>query len=208
MSSTMQKAVFVNQIGKDLALGERAVPKPGKEEILIKIHSTMLLPHDTYGRDLGLFIAENLPYVLGTNITGTVKAVGQDVTGYEIEDRYAFLDARGTAEIPEHISFEDASCFPVNVVTSAAALFLPIGLGFAAPFPDGELGKTLDLSFNANRATVIIGGGSNVGKIAIQFARMAKVGKVITVASTKKRAHLLKLGATHVIDRLSAMRLS
>lgn len=41
MSSTMQKAVFVNQIGKDLALGERAVPKPGKEEILIKIHSTM-----------------------------------------------------------------------------------------------------------------------------------------------------------------------
>ncbi|KAH9207474.1 chaperonin 10-like protein [Leptodontidium sp. 2 PMI_412] len=216
----MQKAVFVNQIGKPLALGERAVPKPGKEEILIKIHSTMLLPHDTYSRDLGLFIAENLPYVLGTNITGTVKAVGQDVTGYEVGDRvfgignplsklpdfaglqqYALFDARGTAQIPEHVSFEDASCFPVNVVTSAAALFLPIGLGFAAPFPDGELDKTLDLSSNANRAIVIIGGGSNVGKIAIQFARMAKVGKVITVASAKNRAHLLELGATHVIDR-------
>ncbi|KAG4433089.1 hypothetical protein IFR05_011429 [Cadophora sp. M221] len=220
MPSTMQKAVFVNEIGKPLEPGERAVPKPGNKEILIKIHSTMLLPHDTYGRDFGLFIAENLPYVLGTNITGTVKAMGRDVTGHHIGDRvfgtgnplsklpdfaglqqYALLDDRGTAKIPEHVSFEEASCYPVNVVTSAAALFLPIGLGLAAPFLSGELDKTPDLSSNTGRAMVIIGGGSNVGKLAIQFARIAKVGKVITVASAKKEARSLELGATHVIDR-------
>ena len=179
-----------------------------------------MLPHDTYGRDLGLFIADNLPYVLGTNITGTVKTVGPDVTNYEIGDHvfgignplsrlpdiaglqeYALLNARGTAKLPDGISFEGASSFPVNAVTSAAAVFHPNGHDFAAPFPEREFGLTPDLSSNTSRAIVVIGGGSNVGKLAIQFARIAKVGRVITVASAKNEAHLRKLGATHVIDR-------
>ncbi|KAL5351168.1 hypothetical protein ACLOAV_003019 [Pseudogymnoascus australis] len=106
-----------------------------------------------------------------------------------------------TAKLPEGVTFEEASSFPVNAATSAAALFGSGGFDFAAPFPECEADPTTDLSSNGSRAIVVIGGGSNVGKLAIQFARIAKVRRVITVASASNDAHLRTLGATHVIDR-------
>ena len=46
-----------------------------------------VLPHDTYGRDLGLFVADKLPYILGTNITGIVKEIGSNVSSFQVGDR-------------------------------------------------------------------------------------------------------------------------
>ncbi|CAN9393858.1 unnamed protein product [Alternaria alternata] len=216
----MQKAAFVKEVGKQLVLGERPVPQPGIEDILVQVHSTMLLPHDTYGRDLGLFVADKLPYILGTNITGIVKEIGSNVSSFQVGDRvfgignpnsqspdfsglqqYALLDPNGAAKIPEKNSFEEASGFPVNAVTSAVALFKPEGLGFAAPFAAPASDPMAHSSLNSNRAIVVIGGGSNVGKLAIQFARIAGVGRIIAIGSAKNEAHLRQLGATHVIDR-------
>ncbi|GJC86087.1 dehydrogenase orsE [Colletotrichum liriopes] len=216
----MQNAVLVREVGKALELAQRPIPHPGEGEILIRVHSTMLLPHDTYGRDLGLFVADKLPYVLGTNIAGVVEEIGAKVEDYKIGDRvfgignplfplpdfsglqqYALLAPEGYAKIPDTVSFEEASSFPVNAVTSAAALFHPKSLAFAAPFTKTEPDISQDLPPNAKRSLVIIGGGSNVGKLAIQFARLASILKIIVIASAKNEAHLRQLGATHVIDR-------
>jgi NADPH2:quinone reductase len=37
----MQKALFVNEIGKPVSLGERTIPEPKEGEVLIKVTSTM-----------------------------------------------------------------------------------------------------------------------------------------------------------------------
>ncbi|KAF6825321.1 enoyl reductase-like protein [Colletotrichum plurivorum] len=216
----MQNAVLVTEVGKPLELAQRPMPHPGEGEILIRVHSTMLLPHDTYGRDLGLFVADKLPYVLGTNIAGVVEEIGPKVEDYKVGDRvfgignplsplpdfsglqqYALLTPEGYAKIPDGVSFEEASVFPVNAVTSAAALFHPKDLAFAAPFTKTVPDTAPDLPPNADRSLVIVGGGSNVGKLAIQFARLASVSKIIVIASAKNEARLRQLGATHVIDR-------
>ena len=89
----MQKALIVKNIGKPIVLIDRAIPEPGEGQVLIKITATMsksleiplgsskvldahacyiVLPHDTYGRDAGLFISHKLPYILGTNLAGVV----------------------------------------------------------------------------------------------------------------------------------------
>lgn len=71
----MQKVVFVEEIGKPMRLRTRPIPKPSSGHVLIKVTATMctsqrivrlleiwslafipVLPHDTYGRDRGLFI--------------------------------------------------------------------------------------------------------------------------------------------------------
>ena len=85
--------------------------------------------------------------------------------------------------------------FPVNATTSFAALFHPLGFGLPPPF------RTKFQLWTPSETILIIGGGSNVGKMAIQFAKMAGIQQIITIASIANSAILKKFGATHVIDR-------
>jgi len=107
---------------------------------------------------------------------------------------YALLDVESSAKAPARFGLDDLVTFPVNAVTSYAALFND--KGFAFPAPVGN--KNVSLS---NDTVVIIGGGSNVGKLGIQFAKLAEIGKIITIASAANADTLRNLGASHVIDR-------
>jgi NADPH2:quinone reductase len=83
-------------------------------------------------------------------------------------------------------------------VTAFAALF---GRGnLAIPFPGRNENKDFDY---AAQTLVIIGGGSNVGRLTVQFAKMVGIGRIIAIASIRGEEELKKLGATHVIDRYS-----
>jgi NADPH2:quinone reductase len=212
----MQRAIFVTEVGKPLSLGTRAIPSPPKGYVQIKVTATQLLPHDTYGRDLGLFIGEKLPFILGTNIAGVVTSLGPDTTSYKIGDpifglgnpfhptpdmsglqEYALLSTAASAKIPTGLTPAQAATFPVNAVTSFEALFHPTnGFGLPAPLPAPDAGFDY-----ATQSILIIGGGSNVGKLGIQFARLVGVGRVVVVASVENAALLKELGATHVVDR-------
>lgn len=85
---------------------------------------------------------------------------------------------------------------PVNAVTSFLALFHPACLGFAAPFP------TTNQEDNASQQNIVIlGAGSQFGKLAIQFAKLAGIGTIIAVAAGSRATELKNIGATHVLDR-------
>jgi NADPH2:quinone reductase len=75
-------------------------------------------------------------------------------------------------------------------------LFSAAGLNI--PFPGTPESKSFDY---ASQKLVIIGGGSNTGKLAIQFARIANIGTIIAIASLSGAEELKSLGATHVIAR-------
>lgn len=171
------------------------------------------MPHDTYGRDLGLFIGEKLPFILGTNIAGTVTKLGPEVTKYAVGDdifglgkpghptpdmsglqEYALLDTESSAKIPASFTLDEMVTFPVNAVTSYNALFNEKAFGFPAPI-------NMTKAPFSQETVVIIGGGSNVGKLGLQFAKLAGIGKVVTIASAANTDTLKKLGATHVVDR-------
>ncbi|TVY82203.1 Dehydrogenase orsE [Lachnellula suecica] len=211
-SGETQNAIFVTEIGKPVMAGTREIPTPGPGEVLIKVTATQLLPHDTYARDSGLFIADHLPYVLGTNIAGTVQSlnpkysIGQHISGAgdpaaPIPDfaglqEYSLLLLANSALVPIGKSDDEAATLPVNAVTSFAALFNPKWFGFPPPWSPAAA----SFDYGA-QSIVIIGAGSDCGRLALQFAKSVGIGTVVGIASLSGEKELRKFGATHVVDR-------
>lgn len=88
-------------------------------------------------------------------------------------------------------------------MTSFIALFHPIsGFGISVSFLIEEKDMNSSHSEAAARVTiVIIGACTNVGKLAVEVAKLAGVASIIGVASISRSHELRQLGATHVIDR-------
>jgi len=179
----------------------------------------LVLPHDTYGRDRGLFFGNNLPFILGSNIAGIVQSVGENVTKYTAGQHiygqgrpldptpdstglqeYAILRHDFSAPVPLGFTDDQLVTLPANATASFAALFHQDWFGFIPPFSSVE---TQEKPNYDQQAIVIIGAGSNSGKLAIQFARIRGIGTIIAVASISGAPELKELGATHVVDRHS-----
>ena len=134
------------------------------------------------------------PYNKGDHIFGqaSVEYPTPDQAGLQ---QYAVLDITATAKVPAGFTEDQVVTLPVNATTSFIALFhTSTGFGFDAPFGNGNYN-------NANQTLVIIGAGTNVGKLAIQFAKLARITSIIAIASKAREQELIALGATCVINR-------
>ena len=104
--------------------------------------------------------------------------------------------------MPATLTDDQVVTLPVNAVTSFIALFHPTsGFGFPDPLVEKSEKNSTRPETSASQTIVIIGAGTNVGKLAIQLAKLAGIAKVIALASISQVQELKKLGATHVIDR-------
>ncbi|EXM14663.1 Polyketide synthase, enoylreductase domain [Fusarium oxysporum f. sp. vasinfectum] len=214
-----QKALFVEQLGQPLVVGDRSIPQPSKNQLLVKVLVAGLNPHDQKSRDSGLFVT-SLPYVPANDLVGEVIAtgtgehsakfaVGELVFGdafateggfhndFQGAQQYALVDARFLGRVASTgLSNDEVSTIPVVVLASFIALFSSSGHGLPSPF--SLEAKSFDY---ANITLLIVGGGSNTGRAAVELAKLAGVGRIIAVAGHRNKATLESLGATHVIDR-------
>ena len=177
-------------------------------------------PADQKTRDEGLFFKE-ASQVIGHELAGEVIRIGQGAEasqfsagehifaqtnffpGQKLTDagalqQYVIVDARFAAKTKEAgISDEQATTIPVCAIASFIGLFHSTGLNLSVP-------QSADIpSELRNEAILIIGGGSNCGRYAIQFSKLCGFSCIITIASAKNEVELKELGATHVIDRHS-----
>jgi len=211
MAST-QKALLVTEIGKPLVLvHDRPIARPGPDQVQLKVSVAGLNPHDQRGRDDGLLIEGYLPAVLAGDVVGTVSQVGEGVGDIKVGDRvvtsakqqspgslqgglqeYAIADIHGLCKIPDNISDDEAATLPINLVATWVALFHTLQIP-APSTPDAA-------RFASSGAPIlIVGGGSNCGKFAVQLAKLAGISEIVVVGGAE--AELKALGATHVIDR-------
>lgn len=223
--SQRQTALLVTEIGQPLIKSTRPVPEPKDGEVLVKVTVAGLNPHDAKSRDDGLSIKGFLPAVLSSDIAGYAIHAGPNVTHVKRGDHifgqallaitgaetrapphpnydtqglqeYAILDTRFSAKVPLGFSDSEIATIPTNLVTAAVALFDSTGFNIPPPWDPSAI------EFNYQETSIlIVGGGSNTGKFAIQLASISGIGKIIVVASLKGEADLKALGATHVIDR-------
>lgn len=151
--------------------------------------------------------------MLGSNVAGVVEEVGTGVSlqvGDEIFgissleptssdqaglQEYAVLNGNAVSKIPEGFTDEQVVTLPVNMVTSWTTLFRDVGFGMPPPFAQDE-----EFDYAA-ASVVIIGGGTNVGQLAVQLARNAGIGTIVAIAGPGNFEKLKSLGATHVLDR-------
>ncbi|KAH7024154.1 chaperonin 10-like protein [Ilyonectria destructans] len=213
-----QRALLLQEVGKPLVVGERSIPQPGHNQLLVKVLVAGLNPHDQRTRDVGLFVT-SMPCVLASDLVGEVVAVGtgeysakftvnEHVFGHTYAQggfdnnsngaqQYALVDARFVGRVAgSGLSSDEASTVPVIVLAGFIALFASSGHGFPPPF--SQEAKAFEYG---NVMLLVIGGGSNTGRATIELAKLAGIGRIIAVAGHHNEAKLKSIGATHVIDR-------
>ena len=114
------KAIQVKQPGgpEAMELVDVPVPQPGPKQALVRIAAIGVNFIDVYFRT-GLYKAPERPISLGNEASGTVEAVGAEVTEVGVGDRVAYAMARGSyaeyAVVPASllVKIPDAVEFPV-----------------------------------------------------------------------------------------------
>jgi NADPH:quinone reductase-like Zn-dependent oxidoreductase len=150
---------------------------------------------------------------LANDVTGTVVALGPGVDKYQIGDRvlshsaftdtyaqnglqeYAVNDVQAGFKIPDSITDDEAATLPTNIIAPLIGLFDDQnGVGIPAPWT--ELARDFDYK---STAILILGGGNNCGRFAVQLAKLAGIGTIVTVGGSEQE--LKSYGATNVLDR-------
>src|SRR5246127_2191643 len=187
------KAIEVPENGgpEVLSYVEKSQPSPGPGEVLIKSEAIGVNFIDTYFRS-GAYPRE-LPFVLGTEVAGTVAAVGDGVAELGVGDRVVTAAASGA-----YAEFATAPAFLVARVPSA------VGLDIAASaLLKGMTAHYLIKSVYPVKTgdTVLVhAGAGGVGLILTQWATSLGV-RVITTVSTPAKGELSRqAGATDVLD--------
>jgi NADPH:quinone reductase-like Zn-dependent oxidoreductase len=175
-----------------LAVREQPLGAPGPGEIRIGVAACGVNFADIMAR-VGLYLdAPKPPCVVGYEVAGTVTAVGDGVTEFQVGQRvFAGTKFGGYASdvvvpvgqalaLPERLSFEQGAAIPVNYSTAWAAL---VDYGNLK-----EGGKVL-----------IHSAGGGVGIAATQIAR--RIGaEVYGTASAGKHDRIRELGVHEALD--------
>ena len=188
------KAVFIKEKGSfdNIVVEEIAKPVIAADEILVKIAAAGINPVDWKAVLKGYF---NPPHILGSDIAGTIEAVGSEVKNYKVGDEIigslewakqsAFAEYVATKEQyitykPANLSIQQSAAIPLAALTAWQALF-----------DHGNL--------QAGQKVVIHAAAGGVGLFALQFAKW-KGAYVVATASERNNDFLKSVGADEVID--------
>ncbi len=193
------KAVVIEQYGGKDQLHDKEMdaPSPGANQVVVESYATSINPIDWKLREgyLKEMLPFNFPIILGWDIAGVIKKVGNGVEGFKEGDRvfarpattangtYAeevLVDDHLLAHIPENISYDEAASVPLVGLTAWQCLI---------DFADIQKGEKV----------LIHAGSGGVGSFAIQLAKY-KGAYVATTASGKNEEYLKSLGADRVIN--------
>jgi len=170
---------------------EKPQPTPGPGQVLIKADAIGVNFIDTYFRS-GLY-PRDVPFVVGTEVCGTIAAVGDDVAALAIGDRVVTAQADGAyAEFcvaPADLVAYVPDAVHADVAASALLKGMTAHYLIKSVYPVHQ-GDTV----------LLHAGAGGVGLILTQWATSMAV-KVITTVSTPEKAELSrKAGAIEVLD--------
>jgi NADPH:quinone reductase-like Zn-dependent oxidoreductase len=194
------RAVSFAQYGPPdvLRLSDRPAPEPGPGQVLIRVAAAGVNPADANLRSGSLrWVARTrLPFVPGSDVAGTVAALGPGVSGRTVGERvfamtpvdagggYAELVAVRAADVapaPATLTSEQAASVPLAALTALTALR-----------DRGRLEK--------GRSVLVVGAAGGVGSFAVQIGQI--LGAHVVAAAGAGSAGLLHdLGADEVLDR-------
>lgn len=193
------KAVVINKFGgpEVLHVEDVAKPKPGADEVLIKVYASGVNPVDwkiREGQRKEKF-PTNFPLILGWDVSGVIEEAGEAVQnlkkGDEVYSRpdptkngtyaeYVVVKANQVGLKPKSIDHTKAAAVPLAGLTAWQGLF--------------DFGK-----LEKGQKVLIHAASGGVGTYAVQFAKW-KGAYVIGTASKDNIELVKQLGADEVID--------
>lgn len=191
------KAVRIHRFGPPDVVLVDDVPlsSPGQDEVLVRVAAAGVGPWDAIIREGRSKVSPQPPLTLGSDLAGSIEAVGPAVTAFKVGDEvygvtnpqfcgaqaeYAVASAGMIAPKPKSLNNLDAASAPVIAVTAYQMLF-----EYAAAKP----GDTV----------MITGAAGNVGAYAVQLALQAGV-RVVAIARPGNDPMLRGLGVQRIVD--------
>jgi NADPH:quinone reductase-like Zn-dependent oxidoreductase len=194
------RAIIQDRYGSEevLRLQEIETPPVGDHEVLVRVQAAsvhlgdrILMSGSPFIMRMATGLRRPKNAVPGTDIAGTVEAVGSRVTRFLVGD--AVL-GWGTGAFAEHIAASEDQFIPK-----------PSGLSFEQAAAIGVSATTAlqllrdDGHVQAGQQVLINGASGGVGTFAVQIAKA--MGAVVTgVTSTRNLDLVRSIGADHVID--------
>jgi len=193
------KAVIGERYGppeKVLQLREVEKPAPAKGQVLLKVHAASVNIADYYGitgfsRLFGGGLRRPKDPRAGTDVAGTVEAVGTNSTRFKVGDEVYGVCGGSFAEFavaredrlatkPANTTFEEAAAVPIAGLTALQSL--------------RDKGRV-----QPGQAVAVNGASGGVGTFAVQIAK--SFGAQVTgVCSTRNVEQARTIGADHVVD--------
>jgi NADPH:quinone reductase-like Zn-dependent oxidoreductase len=193
------KAIVQNAYGSPevLEFEEIDMPVVKDDEVLVRVHAAGVNAADCFVMRgmymLRLMYGLRAPRngVRGTDVAGTVEAVGKDVTQFQPGDEvfgwckgsfaeYASAPENNFVPKPDNLTFEQAAAVPMA--------------GFVALQALRDKGKV-----QPGQKVLINGASGGIGTFAVQIAKVFGA-EVTGVCSTRNVDMVRSLGADHVID--------
>jgi len=168
-------------------------PQPGPSEVVIDVTAAGVNRADLMQREGHYPPPPGAPVYLGLECSGTIAAVGSEVTDWRPGDQVcALLAGGGYAERVAVPAGQLLSVPVATTLTEAAALPETTCTVYSNVFMGARLagGETL----------LIHGGGSGIGTMAIQLAKHAGATVAVTAGSAEKLDTCRKLGADITIN--------
>jgi 2-desacetyl-2-hydroxyethyl bacteriochlorophyllide A dehydrogenase len=217
------RAARLHEMGGGLVLrvdDDVPVPKPDVDEVLVRVRACGLNRVDLLTRDAETPQAVPLPHISGTEVAGEVVQLGEGVTGWQEGARvlvnpviscgdcefcieghdnlcrrgqiygvqtpggyadYAVVPSRQLVAIPDTLSFEQAAAIAVTGPTAYHMLVTRARV-------------------RAGEDVLIVAGGSGIGVLGIQLAKLAGARVAATAGDAQKMAQARELGADLVVN--------
>lgn len=168
-------------------------PEPGKGEIRIRNHAAALNFFDILMVQGKYQTKPPRPFTPGSEVAGTVEAVGEGVTQFDIGDRVQAMATSGgyaecsiapaakTFRIPDAMSFEEAASMIVIYQTSYFAL-------------------THRTKINPGEWLLVHAAAGGVGLSATQIGKALGARVIATAGSEEKLQFCLSQGAEHALN--------
>jgi NADPH:quinone reductase-like Zn-dependent oxidoreductase len=172
------KAVRVPEFGSPrvIRIDDLPRPKPSSGQLLVGVRAAGVGPWDALHREGKSSLTLSLPFILGSELSGIVEAVGPEAAGFTPGDEvygatnetftgadaeHALASAAMMAAKPKKLTHIEAASSPIGAVTAWQMLF---------DYAHATAGQTV----------LVHGAAGNVGAYAVQLARQAALHTVAT----------------------------
>ena len=169
------------------------LPTPAAHEVLIKVQYAGVNRPDVAQRSGNYAPPPGASPIMGLEVSGTIAAIGADVSGWKLGDQVCALTPGGG--YAEFCTAPAAHCLPI-----------PAGLSMleAAGVPENFFTVWVNLfetcRLKAGEKLLVHGGSSGIGLTAIQLAKAFGAEVFTTVGNEEKAAFCKSIGADHVFN--------
>jgi NADPH:quinone reductase-like Zn-dependent oxidoreductase len=200
------KAIIINDFGGTDKLEYTELPEPviKETEVLVRVHAIAINPVDVKtraGKGIGGRVKNEMPIILGWDISGVVTATGGDVKEFSVGDEvfgmvnfpghgkayaeYVAAPASHLAKKPANVTHQQAAATTLAALTAYQALFHQAGL---------QKGQRI----------LVHAAAGGVGHFVVQLAK--HIGAhIIGTSSAANKDFLTELGADEHVDYKSQL---